>query len=188
MVAGARLALDAGWEVRGSDTPLYPPASKMVLALGVPVSYGYDEANLDWGPDIVLIGNALSRGNPEVEAALSRHLRYISLPEWLKEHVLRDRKSVVIAGTHGKTTTTALTAHVLDKGIEGVGYLIGGEALGFEHSSRLGKVGAPFVIEGDEYDTDDWQGQECRIVVIEKTHPTVPEKMVNNISDLLPIA
>lgn len=153
MVAGARLALEAGWEVRGSDMPLYPPASHMVEALGVPVSYGYDAANLDWNPDVVLIGNALSRGNPEVEAALSRHLRYNSLPEWLKEHVLRPRRPVVLCGTHGKTTTTALTAHVLDQGMDGVGYLIGGEALGFEHSSRIGEPGAPFVIEGDEYDT-----------------------------------
>lgn len=153
MLAGARIAIEAGWEVRGSDTPLYPPASNMVAALGVPVSYGYDAANLNWDPDIVLIGNALSRGNPEVETALSQHMRYISLPEWLKEHVLRQRRPVVISGTHGKTTTTALTAHVLDRGIPGVGYLIGGEALGFKHSSRLGKEKAPFVIEGDEYDT-----------------------------------
>lgn len=153
MVAGARIAIEAGWEVRGSDTPLYPPASHMVEALGVPVAYGYDAANLDWDPDAVIIGNALSRGNPEVEATLSRHLRYISLPEWLKENVLRARRPVAICGTHGKTTTTALTAHVLDKGISGAGYLIGGEALGFPHSSRLGKPGAPFVIEGDEYDT-----------------------------------
>ena len=153
MVAGARLAIEAGWEVRGSDMPLYPPASHMVEALGVPVSYGYDAANLDWNPDVVIIGNALSRGNPEVEAALSRHLRYNSLPEWLKENVLRPRRPVVLCGTHGKTTTTALTAHVLDKGMCGVGYLIGGETLGFEHSSRIGEAGAPFVIEGDEYDT-----------------------------------
>ena len=137
MVAGARLAIEAGWEVRGSDTPLYPPASNMVAALGVPVSYGYDAANLDWNPDVVIIGNALSRGNPEVEAVLSRHLRYISLPEWLKEHVLRQRRSVVISGTHGKTTTTALTAHVLDRGIGGIGILLGGAALGIEHSSLL---------------------------------------------------
>ena len=80
MVAGARLALEAGWEVRGSDMPLYPPASHMVEALGVPVSYGYDAANLGWNPDVVIIGNALSRGNPEVEAALSRRMRYNSFP------------------------------------------------------------------------------------------------------------
>ncbi len=153
MVAGARLALEAGWEVRGSDAPLYPPASKMVEALGVPVAVGYKAANLDWQPDTVIIGNALSRGNPEVEAALSRRMRYISLPEWLKENVLRDRRPVAICGTHGKTTTTALTAHILNRGIPDTGYLIGGEALGFEHSARLGAADMPFVIEGDEYDT-----------------------------------
>ena len=153
MVAGARLALEAGFEVRGSDVRLYPPASRMVEALGVPVAGEYAAANLDWEPDCVIIGNALSRGNPEVEAALSRHLHYTSLPEWLKENVLRTRRPVVICGTHGKTTTTALTAFVLDKGIPGVGYLIGGDTPAFPHSARLGSPAAPFVIEGDEYDT-----------------------------------
>ncbi len=153
MVAGARLALEAGWEVRGSDVPLYPPTSDMVAALGVPVASGFDAANLDWAPDLVLVGNALSRGNPEVEAMLERRLRYASLPEWLKEHVLRQRHSVAVCGTHGKTTTTALTAHVLQGCGMDPGYLIGGQPLGFEHSARLGPEGVPFVIEGDEYDT-----------------------------------
>lgn len=153
MVAGARLALEAGLEVRGSDGTLYPPASTMVAALGVPVEEGYAAANLDWNPDAVIIGNALSRGNPEVETVLSRRMRYMSLPEWLKENVLRQRRPVAVCGTHGKTTTTALTAFVLDRGMPGVGYLIGGDALGFPFSARLGNAGAPFVIEGDEYDT-----------------------------------
>ncbi len=153
MVAGARLALEAGWEVRGSDTPLYPPVSTMVRALGAPTADRYDAANLDWTPDVVVIGNALSRGNPEVEAVLSRRMHYTSLPEWLKDNVLRRRRPVVVAGTHGKTTTTALTAHLLEKGGFNGGYLIGGEALGFEHSSKLGEDNSPFVIEGDEYDT-----------------------------------
>jgi len=153
MVAGARLALDAGWEVRGSDNPLYPPTSDMVAALGVPVASGYAAANLDWEPDAVIVGNAVSRGNPEVEAALERRMTYISLPEWLKEAVLRARIPVVVAGTHGKTTTTALTAHVLAQCGLAPGYLIGGQPLGFPHSARLGDAGAPFVIEGDEYDT-----------------------------------
>ena len=153
MVAGARLALEAGWEVRGSDNPLYPPVSDMVQRLGVPVAQAYDAANLDWGPDTVLIGNALSRGNPEVEAALERRMRYQSLPEWLKEHVLRTRRPVAICGTHGKTTTTALTAFLLDACGLSPGFLIGGQPADFEHSARLGEDGAPFVIEGDEYDT-----------------------------------
>ncbi|MEA3365052.1 MAG: UDP-N-acetylmuramate:L-alanyl-gamma-D-glutamyl-meso-diaminopimelate ligase [Candidatus Hydrogenedentes bacterium] len=153
MVAGARLAIEAGWEVRGSDNPLYPPTSHMVEALGVPVAVGYDAANLDWNPDCVVVGNALSRGNPEVEAALTRKLHYLSLPEWLEDEVLRKRRSVVIAGTHGKTTTTALAAYLLDVSGMEPGFLIGGQPLDFPHSARLGKEEAPFVIEGDEYDT-----------------------------------
>jgi len=153
MVAGARLALEAGWTVRGSDNPLYPPTSDMVAALGVPVAEGYTAENLDWDPDVVLLGNVLSRGNAEVEAALSRRMRYMSLPEWMKEHVLRARRSVAICGTHGKTTTTAVTAHVLSTCGLAPGYLIGGQPLDFEHSAHLGAVGSPFIIEGDEYDT-----------------------------------
>lgn len=153
MVAGARLALELGWEVRGSDNPLYPPTSHMVAGLGVPVYEGYAAANLDWNPDIVVLGNALSRGNPEVEAALARRLHYVSLPEWMKDAVLRRRRPVVVAGTHGKTTTTALAAWTLERCGLAPGYFIGGEPLGFAHSAFLGAEGAPFVIEGDEYDT-----------------------------------
>lgn len=153
MVAGARLAVEAGWEVRGSDNPLYPPTSLMVEALGVPVATGYSAANLDWQPDCVVIGNVLSRGNAEVEAALDRRLRYVSLPEWLKENVLRARRPVAVCGTHGKTTTTALASFLLDAAGLAPGFLIGGQPLDFPFSARLGSEGAPFVIEGDEYDT-----------------------------------
>lgn len=153
MVAGARLALEAGWEVRGSDNPLYPPTSHMVEALGVPVAVGYAAENLDWDPGVVLVGNALSRGNPEVEAVLSRRMCYQSLPEWLKEHVLRARRPIAVCGTHGKTTTTALIAWMLHAAGIDPGYLIGGMPLGFPHSARLGPEGGYFVIEGDEYDT-----------------------------------
>jgi len=153
MVAGARLACEAGWEVRGSDNPLYPPTSDMVEALGVEVATGYSAANLDWAPDVVIVGNALSRGNEEVEAALDRKLCYVSLPEWLKEAVLRQRQPVVITGTHGKTTSTAIAASLLDRCGYAPGFLIGGQPLDFPHSARLGAEGAPFVIEGDEYDT-----------------------------------
>ena len=153
MVAGARLANEAGWEVHGSDNPLYPPTSEMVAALGIPVAKGYRAKNLDWGPDRVIIGNVLSRGNPEVETVLDRRLHYISLPEWIKDAVLRTRRSVAICGTHGKTSTTALTAWLLDRAGLDPGYLIGGQPFGFSHSARLGRPGTPFVIEGDEYDT-----------------------------------
>ena len=153
MVAVARLAIEAGWEVRGSDNPLYPPASDMVRALDVPLAEGYAAANLDWAPDVVVIGNALSRSNEEIEAVLERGLQYMSYPEWLKFAVLPSRHSIVIAGTHGKTTTTALAAHLLDHAGKAPGFLIGGQSDNFAHSSRLGAAGAPFVIEGDEYDT-----------------------------------
>jgi UDP-N-acetylmuramate: L-alanyl-gamma-D-glutamyl-meso-diaminopimelate ligase len=101
----------------------------------------------------VVIGNALSRGNAEVEAVLDRGLRYVSFPEWIKEALLRERKPIVISGTHGKTTTTAITAHVLRECGENPGFLIGGQPLGFEHPASVGETGGPFVIEGDEYDT-----------------------------------
>ena len=153
MVAGARLALEAGWQVRGSDGPLYPPTSEMVEALGVETYVGYRAENLEWDPDLVVIGNALSRGNPEVEVALRRRKHFLSLPEWMKDHVLRDRRPVVCCGTHGKTTTTALTAFLLDRAGLGGGWLIGGQPLDFSHSASLGAPDAPFVLEGDEYDT-----------------------------------
>jgi len=153
MVAGARLAIEAGWEVRGSDNPLYPPTSDMVKTLGCPVYEPYAASNLDWNPDIVVIGNAMSRGNEEVEAVLDRGLHYVSFPEWIKDALLRNRKPVVISGTHGKTTTTAITAHVLHKCGLHPGYLIGGQPLGFKHSATPGSEGFPFAIEGDEYDT-----------------------------------
>ncbi len=153
MVAVARLAIEAGWEVRGSDTPLYPPTSDMVRALDIPFSESYSAANLDWGPDVVVIGNVLSRGNEDVEAVLERGLQYMSYPEWLKFAVLPSRHSIVVAGTHGKTTTTALAAHLLDHAGKAPGFLIGGQSDNFAHSSRLGADGGPFVIEGDEYDT-----------------------------------
>lgn len=154
MVGAARLAIEAGWEVRGSDNPLYPPTSEMVAALGIPVSDDYDKLNLDWRPDVVVLGNALSRGNPEVELALERRMNFMSLPEWLKTHVLRVRRPVVICGTHGKTTTTALVAHLLDQcDVAKIGFLIGGQPLNFSHPARLGDKNESFVIEGDEYDS-----------------------------------
>jgi UDP-N-acetylmuramate: L-alanyl-gamma-D-glutamyl-meso-diaminopimelate ligase len=125
----------------------------MVAALGVEVREGYKAENLDWNPDLVVIGNALSRGNPEVETALTRRMHFQSLPEWMKDHVLRPRRPIVCCGTHGKTTTTAMTAFLLDQAGCGNGWLIGGQSLNFEYSASLGSPGAPFVIEGDEYDT-----------------------------------
>ncbi|MFM1919943.1 MAG: hypothetical protein RLZZ303_1577 [Candidatus Hydrogenedentota bacterium] len=154
MVAAARLAVQAGMVVRGSDNPLYPPTSDMVAELAIPVSDSYGAHNLEWRPDVVVVGNALSRGNPEVEFALERRMRFMSMPEWLREYVLRERKPVVICGTHGKTTTTALTAHLANHCMgDKTGFLIGGQPLNFAHSARLGQKDEMFVIEGDEYDS-----------------------------------
>lgn len=153
MVGGARLALELGWTVRGSDGPLYPPASELVHKLGIPVANSYNPENLDWNPDIVVIGNALSRGNPEVETVLSRRLRFASLPEWLRENLLRERRPVVVAGTHGKTTTTAMAAWILMRAGIQPGWLIGGQPFGFPFPAAAGAPGSPFVIEGDEYDS-----------------------------------
>src|SRR5690606_1001157 len=107
---------------------------------------------LDPAPDVVVIGNALSRGNPVVEAVLERGLAYTSGPQWLAEHVLHDRWVLAVAGTHGKTTTTAMLAWILESAGLSPGFLIGGVPLDFETSARLGE--APFfVVEADEYDT-----------------------------------
>ncbi len=153
MVGVARLALEAGWDVRGSDNPLYPPTSTMVEALGVPVFTPYAATNLDWQPDLVVVGNALSRGNAELEGVLDRGLPYVSFPEWLRFAVLQARRPIVVSGTHGKTTTTALDSFLLEDCGLRPGWLIGGQPLDFDHPSALGMPGGPFVIEGDEYDT-----------------------------------
>ena len=117
------------------------------------MSESYAAEDLSWEPDLVGVGYALGGGNAELDAGLERGLDYVSVKEWLRDVVLRARRPIVIAGTHGKTTTTALTAYLLDRGGANPGYLIGGQALDFEHSARLGAEGAPFVIEGDEYDS-----------------------------------
>lgn len=153
MIGGAYIAKQMGHEIRGSDNPLYPPTSILAKKLGIPIYEQYSANNLEWNPDYVIIGNALSRGNEEVEAILSRRIPYTSLPEWLRHNVLFKRKPVVVAGTHGKTTTTSLIAWVLQyAGLE-PGFLIGGYPLNFDFPSFLGKEDSYFVIEGDEYDT-----------------------------------
>ena len=148
----ALLAHEHGHAVEGSDAAAWPPMSEILEAAGVPVHAGYDPGHLQPPPERVLIGNALSRGNPAVEHVLDRGLAYSSGPAWLAEHVLHDRCVVAVAGTHGKTTTSALTAWILERCGRDPGYLIGG-APGFsERSARLGS-GSPFVVEADEYDT-----------------------------------
>lgn len=148
----ARLAVALGHRVTGSDANVYPPMSDQLRQLGVELHEGYKAQNLDPEPDLVIIGNALSRGNPEVEAILDQGLDYISGPQWLAEHVLKDRWVIAVAGTHGKTTTSTLVTWILEYAGLNPGFLIGGVPGNFEYSARLGE--SPFfVVEADEYDT-----------------------------------
>jgi UDP-N-acetylmuramate: L-alanyl-gamma-D-glutamyl-meso-diaminopimelate ligase len=148
----AALAREAGHEVTGSDLNVYPPMSTQLEALGIRLTDGWDPAQLEPAPDVVIVGNALSRGNPAVEAVLNRGLRYTSGPAWLAEHVLHDRWVLAVAGTHGKTTTTSMLTWILEYARLAPGFLIGGVPGNFPVSARLGS--APFfVVEADEYDT-----------------------------------
>jgi UDP-N-acetylmuramate: L-alanyl-gamma-D-glutamyl-meso-diaminopimelate ligase len=144
-----------GCDVRGSDQSVYPPMSDFLAAEGIRAENGYDAAHITSDIDFVVVGNAISRGNPELEEVLDRKIRYGSLPEAIRDHFLWAARSVVIAGTHGKTTTTSLTGWVLTHGGVDPSVLIGGVAMNFgEHGSsyRVGQ-GREFVIEGDEYDS-----------------------------------
>ncbi len=151
----ALLARAAGHEVLGSDTNVYPPMSTVLASAGVELHEGYDAARLEkLAPDLVVVGNAMSRGNPEVEWLLdSRALPFTSLPAMLHEFVLQRRRNLVICGTHGKTTTTALAAFLLRENGRDPGFLIGGVPVDPPMGSHLGAAGDPFVIEGDEYDS-----------------------------------
>src|SRR5678816_1963314 len=144
-----------GLDVRGSDQDVYPPMSDFLAAEGIPVASGYHPDRITGDLDFVVVGNAISRGNPELEEVLDRKIRYCSLPEAIREHFLWGSRSIVIAGTHGKTTTTALAGWVLtDAGVD-PSVLVGGIARNFGDrgsSYRMGKD-RDFVIEGDEYDS-----------------------------------
>ncbi|MDE1924534.1 MAG: UDP-N-acetylmuramate:L-alanyl-gamma-D-glutamyl-meso-diaminopimelate ligase, partial [Gammaproteobacteria bacterium] len=148
----AAIARSAGFRVTGSDRDLYPPMSTQLEALGIDVIQGYEAEQLDLNPDVVVVGNALSRGVPVVESMLDRGMRYVSGPEWLAAEVLRGRHVLAVAGTHGKTTTTSMLAWILESAGLAPGFLIGGVPANFDATARLGS--APyFVIEADEYDT-----------------------------------
>ena len=142
-----------GCVVEGSDSDVYPPMSDFLERLGIRVYKGYRAENLAASmPDTVVIGNALSRGNPEVEAVLDSETRYASMAETVKELFIRGKNSIVVAGTHGKTTTTALMAWALEQGGRKPSFLVGGIAENFGKSFQV-STGPDFVIEGDEYDT-----------------------------------
>ena len=148
----AALAQASGHRVTGSDRGVYPPMSTQLEALGIRLIEGYDPAQLDLAPDVVLVGNVMSRGNPLVERLLDSGIPYTSGPQWLAEHVLRGRHVVAVAGTHGKTTTSCMVAWILEQAGLSPGFLVGGVPADFDRSARLGQ-GAPFVVEADEYDT-----------------------------------
>jgi len=141
-----------GHRVTGSDENVYPPMSNLLLEQKIPVFKGYSAANLEPEPDLVVIGNAVSRGNPEAEAVLERKIKYASMPEILKSFFLWDRSPIVVAGTHGKTTTTAMLAWVLTEAGLDPSYIIGGVPSGWTTGARLGS-GDLFILEGDEYDS-----------------------------------
>ncbi|HUO78778.1 MAG TPA: UDP-N-acetylmuramate:L-alanyl-gamma-D-glutamyl-meso-diaminopimelate ligase [Steroidobacteraceae bacterium] len=148
----AAIAREAGHVVTGSDHNVYPPMSTQLETLGIRLTEGWDPAQLEPRPDVVIVGNALSRGNPVVEALLNRGLPYSSGPEWLASHVLQGRWVLAVAGTHGKTTTSGMLAWILEHAGLSPGFLIGGVPGNFSVSARLGA--APFfVVEADEYDT-----------------------------------
>jgi UDP-N-acetylmuramate: L-alanyl-gamma-D-glutamyl-meso-diaminopimelate ligase len=151
----ALLARAAGHEVLGADAGVYPPMSTVLAEAGITLHEGYDPARLaKLAPDLVVIGNALTRGNPEVEWLLdTRAIVFTSLPALLADFVLKGRKNIVVAGTHGKTTTTALTAFLLRENGRDPGFLIGGVPQDPPVGNHLGTAADPFVIEGDEYDS-----------------------------------
>ncbi len=144
-----------GHRVSGSDSGVYPPMSDKLREGGIAILEGYDAERLEQlGPDLVVVGNAVSRGNPEVEWLLdTRALPFISLPALLGEQVIGERPALVVAGTHGKTTTSTLAAYLLEKNNANPGWLIGGVPRDLPEGARFGHPTAPFVIEGDEYDS-----------------------------------
>ncbi len=152
MAGAAVMARQLGFHVRGADANIYPPTLNELKAAKIDFTEPYAAGNLAFGPDYVVVGNAISRGNVELEAALNARLEILSLPEFIARFVIKNRSSYVISGTHGKTTTTSLGAHILRHAAIDVGYMIGGVAPDFERSADLGTAAA-FVIEGDEYDT-----------------------------------
>lgn len=152
MATLAALLKSRGHDVRGSDQNVYPPMSDFLRQQGITTLQGYRSEHITADIDLVIVGNAISRGNAELEEVLNRKIRYCSLPEAVRDHFLWGARSIVIAGTHGKTTTTSLTGWLLAHGGADPNVFIGGIAENFESSYRLGG-GREFVIEGDEYDS-----------------------------------
>src|SRR5262247_2252112 len=153
MASLAGMLREKGHPVCGSDSDVYPPMSDFLDRLGIPVFKGFNASNIEKAkPDLVVIGNALSRGNVEVEYVLDTGIPYASMAETVKEYFIRGKNSIVVAGTHGKTTTTAMLAWVLEVAGRKPSFLVGGIAENFGKSFQV-TDGPDFVIEGDEYDT-----------------------------------
>src|SRR6476659_151641 len=148
----AALARELGHSVEGSDQSVYPPMSTQLEQLGIALSQGYTRDSVSPDTDMVVVGNALSRGNAAVESVLDSGRPYTSGAEWLRDHVLPGRRTLAVAGTHGKTTTTSILAYLLQAAGREPGFLVGGVPENFGVSARLG-VGPDFVVEADEYDT-----------------------------------
>jgi len=148
----AQLAKSLGHRVTGSDANVYPPMSTQLQQAGIEIWQGYSPEHLQPEPDLVVVGNAMTRGNPAIEALLNSHIPYTSGPQWLRDHVLRDKWVLGVAGTHGKTSTSCMLAWILEYAGMVPGYLIGGVPKNFDSSARLGN--SPFfVVEADEYDS-----------------------------------
>ena len=152
MATLAAMLKSKGFDIRGSDQNVYPPMSDFLVQQGITLLQGYRPEHITSDLDLVVVGNAISRGNPELEEVLDRKIRYCSLPEAVRDHFLWASRAIVITGTHGKTTTTALTGWLLTDGGADPSMLIGGIAENFDGSFRIGG-GREFVIEGDEYDS-----------------------------------
>jgi UDP-N-acetylmuramate: L-alanyl-gamma-D-glutamyl-meso-diaminopimelate ligase len=181
----AGMLAESGHRVTGSDAGVYPPASTLLDSLGIRWTNGFDAANLDPSPDVVVLGNALSRGNPEVEAVLDRKIPYRSLPQTLEEYFLPGLDPLVVTGTHGKTTTTSMLSWILHHAGRRPNFLIGGVAENFGRSFGLGG-GDEFVLEGDEYDSAffdkapkflHYHPQEIIITSLEFDHADIYENL-----------
>ncbi len=152
MASLAAMLKKKGYYVYGTDENLYPPMSTFLDEQQIPVFKGFDPAHLDPAPDLVIVGNVISRGNVEIEEILDRHLPYMSLPEALRDFMIRGNRSIVVTGTHGKTTTTSLVSWIFDYAGKNPGFMIGGIPLNFGRGYQVGG-GGDFILEGDEYDS-----------------------------------
>jgi UDP-N-acetylmuramate: L-alanyl-gamma-D-glutamyl-meso-diaminopimelate ligase len=152
MASLAGMVKQRGFQVTGSDAAAYPPMSDLLAEVGIPVAQPFDAKNLNPRPDLVVVGNAISRGNPELEQLLDQRIPFCSLPQLLHDEFLRGKEVLVVAGTHGKTTTTSMLSWIFHSAGMQPSFLIGGIAENFGSSFRLGE-GKHFIIEGDEYDT-----------------------------------